>query len=176
MREPGLEKVRLAESVTKMDFAARTLGAIQARIKDSGKAKSVGMYCVEVRRLGAFLQMTLAILNCTAAYDRFRSERDSTALGLFTQRLQTLQQSGEQHETVVRELSDLRYTPSLPRILPYEQKAQDDVKRFIAIFSEMERRGRAGETNFLPEIVIRDQAFFASSIGMALARRGVTDA
>lgn len=168
MREPGLQKIRLAESVAKMDSAARTLKAIQTRIKDAAKAKSVGMYCVEVRRLGAFLQMTLAILNCTAAYDRFRSERDSTALGLLTQSLQSLRRSAEQHETVVRELSDLRYTPSLPRILPYEQKARDDVNRFIALFSEMERRGRAGETNFLPEIVVRDQDFFASSIGMVL--------
>jgi hypothetical protein len=168
VRRPGLEKVRLRESVASMDSAARTLEAIQARIKDPAKAKSIGMYCVEVRRLGAFLRLTLAILNCTSAYDQFRSERDSTALALFTQSLQALRQSGEEHETVIRDLSDLRYTPSLPRILPYEQKAQDDVKQFIAIFSEMERRGRAAETNFLPEIVIRDQDLFASTIGMLL--------
>jgi hypothetical protein len=168
VRGPGLKKIRLRDSVASMDSAARTLKAIQTRIKDPGKAKSVGMYYVEVRRLGAFLRLTLAILNCTSAYDHFRSERDPAALGLFTQSLQALRQSGEEHGTVVRELSDLRYTPSLPRILPYEQKAQDDTKQFIAIFSEMERRGRAGQTNFLPEIVIKNQDFFASSIGMVL--------
>lgn len=168
VRGPGLEKVRLQDSVANMDSAARTLKAIQTRIKDPRKAKSVGMYYVEVRRLGAFLRLTLAILDCTSAYDHFRSERDSVALGLFTQSLQALGRSGEQHGTVIRELSDLRYTPSLPRILPYEQKAQDDVEQFIAIFSEMQRRGRAGQTNFLPEIVIKNQDFFASSIGMVL--------
>jgi hypothetical protein len=168
VRGPGLERVRLRDSVASMDSAARALAAIQMRIKDPGKAKSVAVYRVEVRRLGAFLRLTLAILNCTSAYDHFRSERDSAALALFSQRLQELQQSADEHAAVTRELSDLRYTPSLPRILPCEQKAQDDVQQFIAMFSEMERRGRAGETNFLPEIVIRDRDFFASGIGMML--------
>ena len=168
VRGPGLEKVRLRDSVASVDSAAQALAAIQMRIKDPGKAKSVGMYCAEVRRLGAFLRLTLAILNCTSAYDDFRSQRDSAALGFLTQRLEELRQSGEEHTTVMREISDVRYTPSLPRILPYEQKAQDDAQQLIAMFSEMERRGRAGQTNFLPEIVIRDQDFFASGIGMVL--------
>jgi hypothetical protein len=168
MRGPGMEKARFEESVRTLDSAARTLGEIQARIKNPAKAKSVGAYRVEVRRLGAFLKLALGILECTAAYDNFRSERDAVALGLLAERLEALRQSRDEHAAVWREVADVRFTPSLPRIMPYEQGAQESIQKIVTMFEEMERRGRAGETSFLPEFSIAGEDFFATDLGMAL--------
>jgi Glycosyl hydrolase family 20, domain 2/Glycosyl hydrolase family 20, catalytic domain len=165
---PGLEKTRFKQSVASLESAARALSEIETRRKDGTKAKTVAIYRVEVRRLWSLLRMALEILECTSAYDDFRSERDAATLAAFGERIKDLEQSREEHEAVLRELEEVRYAPSLPRFIPYEQKAQEDVEQFVKVFSEMERRGRRGETSFMPEIVIAGENLFATRLGMVL--------
>jgi len=52
--------------------------------------------------------------------------------------------------------------------MPYEIKAHGDVRTFIQIYSEMERRARKRETEFLPEISVVSGKLFAKRIGMVL--------
>src|SRR5579859_1065905 len=165
----GLQKARFEQSVQALASAASTLGEIQTRVKNPAKARVVGMYRVEIRRLGAFLRMALAVFECTEAYDHLRSERDAAALSGFSERLRALRESLVEHGTVMRELEDQRFTPSLPRFMAHETKAQEDVQQFIKVFTEMERRGRNGEMSYLPEIVIAGENFFATHIGMVLS-------
>lgn len=165
---PGFEKARFEESLQSLANAAATLQKIEARVKERAKAQIVASYQAEIRRLGSFLRLALRILECTAAYDGFRSARDTAALEDFASSIQALRQSQEEHAKILLELEDVRFTPSLPRFIPYEQKALKDAAQFVNIFSEMEQRARRGETSFMPEIVIADENFFATHLGMTL--------
>lgn len=164
----GLEKKRFEESLRALGSAAHKLGTIQKGIRDPGKAQIVRMYRVEVRRLRALLRMALEIFECTAAYDDFRSVPDVATLSSFAERIGSLRQSLEYHRAVLRELENVRYTPSLPRFIPYEIQAQKDMQQFIKVFSKIEQRAREGKNGYLPEIVIAGENFFATRLAMVL--------
>lgn len=165
---PGLEKTRFEQSVSSLDATARTLSEIAGRAPDATRAKAIAMYRVEILRLGSLLNMALQILRCTAGYDHFRSARDAASLQAFSERLKDLKRARTEHQTVLGELEETRYTPSLPRFIPYEHEALEDMDQFIRVFSEMELRGRRGEMSFMPEIVIAGENFFATRLGMKL--------
>ncbi len=52
--------------------------------------------------------------------------------------------------------------------MPYEVKMHEDAGAFIQIFSEMERRARKGEMDFLPELSVASGKLFATGLGMVL--------
>lgn len=168
IRGSSFEKVRFEKSIQSLAGAAATLRKIEMKLTDQTKAEIVASYRVEVRRLGSFLSLLLQILECTSAYDDFRSEPNAVTLESFSKRIQALRRSQAHHAKVVRELEDVRFTASLPRFVPYEQKALRDVEQFANLFSEMEHRGRKGETTFMPEIVIASGDLFATRLGMTL--------
>lgn len=164
----GLERKRFESTVQELGSAARRLGEIQKRIPDPDKARIVGMYQVEVRRLRGLLRVALGVFECTAAYDHFRSVPDHSALSTFAGRIISLRQSLDYHSAVLRQLENVRYTPSLPRFMAYEFQIQKDARQFLKIFTEIERRARQGNTSYLPEIVIAGENFFATRLGMVL--------
>lgn len=169
MTGAGLKAGEFTATIERLAKSADALETLCAAAEDPAKAKLIAMYRVEVRRLASFLKMTLKILDCTAAYDSYRSRRDAGALAVFSQRLQGLRESVAEHRNLMRDLARTRFTPSLPRILPYEAQADRDARQFVQLFSKMERRVRHGENEFLPEITLGGENFFAAGLGMELS-------
>ncbi|HUZ46885.1 MAG TPA: glycoside hydrolase family 20 zincin-like fold domain-containing protein [Terriglobia bacterium] len=154
--------------IRELDAAVKTLGEIRTQISDSQKVKIIALYRVEARQLAAFLRLAFGILECNAAYDSLRSRRDAPSIAEFAEKISALRGNLDEHARVMDELESLCYPPSLPRFMPYEIKAHGDVRTFIQIYSEMERRARKRETEFLPEISVVSGKLFAKRIGMVL--------
>ncbi len=164
----GLEKSRLAENLKALRAAASALGEIAASQQNAAHAETVRAYRAEVRRLESLMRLTQSILMCTSAYDDFRSRRDAAALAAFGERIKELEAGRDEHAAVLHELETVRFTPSLPRFIAYERQSLEDASKFLELFSEMHGRGKRGETDFMAEIAIAGEAFFATRLGMKL--------
>jgi len=164
----ALRASSFVSGIRELKSAVETLGEIQVKVSDPQKAKIIGLYRIEARQLAAFLRLAFGVLECNAAYDRFRSRRNASSLAEFAGTISALRGHLREHASMMGELEALRYQPSLPRFMAYEIKAHEDVMKFIQVYSEMERRARKGETDYLPEIVVASGKFFGTSVGMVL--------
>jgi Glycosyl hydrolase family 20, domain 2/Glycosyl hydrolase family 20, catalytic domain len=148
--------------------AAQMLQQIHDRSEDPRKAKLIAGYLAEVRRLHAFVGAAFAVLKCNTTYDQFRDKLDNASLLEFGQAVDQLGTSIKEHASVLRELEEVRYRASIVGIMVYETRAHEDMEKFDRIFSELLRRARRGDTQYLPEVEVAANDFVGTNLGMIL--------